>query len=415
MHLHLDAVRASIAVVRGGGDLPTVRALMALLAGELEVTREVAQELRAAATGQAPPEEAGQDAPLFEEVATRWLEQTRATVDEATHARYADAVRLYLEPAFTGLRITQLRRRRIKAWLIDRLAEKRGNGAPRYARSTVRIRMLGVLSNLLQWAVDEEFLRANPARELGRKLFRRKKGEATKPRAMTEDQVARWTFAVETEIRSGRTYLGLMLMLDGALRIGEMVGLRLEDFDFDAGIIHIRRQVRASVPDKVVVPPKTERGVRAIRMSARIRTLAKAEFTHRREVAMAAGVEPCQWVAWDFDEAPTQKQADLARKHYETTMRHLCVAAGIGRFTPHSLRHTFGTILADHGASAKALQSWYGHASPAQTEQYIKAARPAIEDHNVNLLAEIAEGRRPRGAVPFESAEPTSRGRARRS
>jgi integrase len=351
---------------------------------------------------------------LYEDAWAMWLEETRETVDEATHARYEEAGRLYLAPTFTGVRVVKIRRRAVKALVLEALAQKRKDGRPRFARSTVRKRILGVLANFLQWCLDEEIILHNPARELGRRLFRKKKSESDRPKAMTEDQMTRWTVATET-LTDGRTFLGLMLMLDGGLRIGEVLGLRVEDFDLAGNLIHIRRQVRCPLRGAIVTTPKTRAGVRTIEMSERIKTHLQAELRIRGEEALGQGRPACQWIAWDFTADPTRQEADLARGHYQRTMRKLCEAAGIGRFTPHGLRHTWGTIQADHGAGAKALQAWYGHSTLAQTDEYVSAARPRLGGHleepaGVDLMEKIADKRRPRVAS-FKSAPATSRAR----
>lgn len=354
---------------------------------------------------------------LFEEAFDLWLNETRESIDPASHARYEEAGRLYLMPTFGGMRLAKLRRRNVKAFVLERLAERRKDGGPRFARSTVRKRMLGVLANFLQWAVDEEMLMTNPAREIGRRLFRHRKEETTVRRSMTEEQMSKWTHATERLV-SGRAFLGLMLMLDGGLRIGEMLGTRVEDFDFDGNVIHVRRQVRCPLRGEIVTAPKTKAGVRDIQMSARIKEHAMAELRHRAEAAMQLGRQPCPWIAWEFTASPTRQEADVARQHYQRAMRKLCEVAGIGHFTPHALRHTWGTIQADHGASQKALQAWYGHATAQQTEQYIKEARPRLgpqedqEPAGPDLLERIAAKRRST-VESIASARPTSRTRAR--
>jgi integrase len=352
-----------------------------------------------------------------------WLEEVKLEVDDTTHERYEDSGRLYLLPAFKGVRLVKIRRRRIKGLILEMLAQRKpskidpGKVVPRYSPVTIRKRVLGVLANFLQWAVDEEMILNNPARELSRRLFRRKKGEdvATVRRSMSTEQMVKWTVATETLV-DGRTFLGLMLMLDGALRIGEMLGLRLEDFDFEGNVIHVVRQVRSSRTAAIVAPPKSKSGVRDIEMSARIKEHAQAEIRFRAEKALKFGRKPSPWIGWQFFEEPSRSQARNARKHYQRAMKRLCAAAGIARFTPHGLRHTWGTIQAEHGAGQKALQSWYGHASAAQTSEYTQHARPRLrpdadqEPAGPDLMEHLAEERRPRVAA-FESAGTTPRRR----
>jgi site-specific recombinase XerC len=58
-------------------------------------------------------------------------------------------------------------------------------------------------------------------------------------------------------------------------------------------------------------------------------------------------------------------------KAVQYAMDAACKAAGIRRLTPHCLRHTYGSQLADAGASEKAIQIVMGHKDPRTTRGYI--------------------------------------------
>lgn len=304
-----------------------------------------------------------------------WLEEIEHLVDPATHYRYEESARLYIVPTVGDVPLADFGRRQIKGLLLSALRETRPDGTPRFSKSTVRVRIFGVVRTFLSWAVDEELVPFHPALELGRKLFRRGKEDPTpRGRSMTPESMARWLGAVEK--LKPRTRLGLFVMLDGGLRLSEMLGLKESDFDLDNGVLHVRRQVRYTPRGEVLSPPKSRAGVRDVALSARVRETFLEAQAHRWRAALRAGRGRIRWTAWDFSTQPLKNEASCARVHYERAMRSTCAAAGIERYTPHSLRHTFGTILADEGEGLKALKSLMGHSNLAQTEEYVNGARP---------------------------------------
>ena len=67
---------------------------------------------------------------------------------------------------------------------------------------------------------------------------------------------------------------------------------------------------------------------------------------------------------------------DVSRQWVSKSMKESAVEAGIdpARAHPHALRHTYGRNAVLAGVPTPVLQSWLGHSSLAQTEQYVKLA-----------------------------------------
>jgi integrase len=174
-----------------------------------------------------------------------------------------------------------------------------------------------------------------------------------------------------------------------------MLGLQDEDFDIPNGVLHVRRQARYVPKGNVLSRPKSQAGVRDVEMSTRVRDAFAAAQAQRGVAALKAGKKRPRWIAWDLSPSPTSHEVDVARKHFERAMKQACAAAGIGHFTPHQLRHTFGTTLADEGEHLKALQGLMGHANVSQTEEYTKGARPK-GTISVDRIASLSDSHRRR-------------------
>src|SRR5262249_61488686 len=92
----------------------------------------------------------------------RWLKLAEATIKPRTLESYAATQRRYLLPSFEKTKIRQLARGRVKVFLAEKLRAG-------FARNTVRI-MHATLRVMLNAAVDDGVILANPADRLGRTL-----------------------------------------------------------------------------------------------------------------------------------------------------------------------------------------------------------------------------------------------------
>lgn len=70
---------------------------------------------------------------------------------------------------------------------------------------------------------------------------------------------------------------------------------------------------------------------------------------------------------------PTAKLFDIRRDSFGAAVKRACVKAKVPPFTPHWIRHTVATKLADE-MGTEAAQRLLGHAGKAMTEHYSKSA-----------------------------------------
>jgi integrase len=168
-----------------------------------------------------------------------------------------------------------------------------------------------------------------------------------------------------------RAYLTCALMC--GLRPGELLGLRWEDVDFKAGVIRVRKCLKA-LPDPVtgrrqlvLENLKTERSKRTIRMPAQVASvllaLRKEQAAVRLKLGAAYDVRGLAIVFGDGAGAPKWPQD--VRSHFQT----LCGRAGIGEgWTPREQRHTFVSVLSDSGVDIEQIADAVGHVNSTVTK-----------------------------------------------
>ena len=127
------------------------------------------------------------------------------------------------------------------------------------------------------------------------------------------------------------------------LRRGELLALRREDVDFDAGMIHVRRQLVRVDGQLIEQPPKSGAGVRDVWILPELRPVlaAACRLLHPRArlVPFAPETINHRWAA-------EQLEAGVAQP-----------------YRLHDLRHTYATRLVAAGCEMPAVQYSLGHSS----------------------------------------------------
>jgi integrase len=137
------------------------------------------------------------------------------------------------------------------------------------------------------------------------------------------------------------------------LRLGELLGLRWEDVDFEADAIRVRRNWTMGREGT----PKSGRG-RAVPMMEEV-AQALARHSQRERFIGAQDLVFCDPLGRHLG------YRSLTRRYKESQAR-----AQLRALRFHDLRHTFGTHAIRH-ADPREVMEWMGHADLATTQKYL--------------------------------------------
>jgi integrase/recombinase XerD len=205
-------------------------------------------------------------------------------------------------------------------------------------------------------------------------LLRQKEERRKTPRTITREQVQELLNACCNE----RDWVLVRLLYESAMRVGEALALFVEDIDVADNRVHIldRGELRNGAEIKTIHAP------RSIDLSSDMidELVAYVGRAHTAEVDTNH-----LFIKLHGDHAGQP----LTYADVDSLFRRLRQKTGLTSVTPHVLRHTMLTQLAELGWSPELLQERAGHASFQQTYQtYIhpspKALRTAweqIQDH----------------------------------
>jgi integrase len=268
----------------------------------------------------------------FGDVAERWQYVTSPNSKATTADYYAKVLRAYVVPMLGAKMISAITRNEIQEFLIEQ--------SKLYSRSSVHGMKIAI-SLVMQWAVDNDWIKKNPAGHLktpreefcgGKKIIRNKHLSADQVRAIAE------------RLKEPVSTLVWFLSVSG-LRIGEAVAVRWSDFN--GNVLHIQRRLYEGAIDK----PKSKKSERHLpipdELLQRLRSLGTKD-----------------WVFAARNGSPLN-QGNVLRRHLRPVLKELQIELGGW----HDFRHSQSTVMRQGAVPAEVRAGILGH-SLKQTEDY---------------------------------------------
>ena len=278
--------------------------------------------------------------------AERWL-RLSASLKPRTLEGYREKLELHILPAFGSVKLRRLHRAAVK----DLLAEKLASGL---SVDTVR-QIYGTLLTMLNAAVDDRIIPANPIAGLSRRLRlnRSARARTERVRAFDADQLTRFLEGAGSRARD--QYPLFFLLSRTGLRLGEALALAWGDADL------VRRElrvVRSLSPGGAVDTPKSGHG-RTVDLSVAACRLLRAVRARASEAALAKGAPLRGYIF-----AAAKGEGPTPHVTVEKSFKRALLSAGLpSHYSPHSLRHTYASLLLADGVSPAYVQEQLGHAS----------------------------------------------------
>lgn len=149
-------------------------------------------------------------------------------------------------------------------------------------------------------------------------------------------------------------YPAWLLGICCGLRRGEIIGLRWDDVDFSAGVLHVRRQ-RLRVDGQLIeTKPKSLASIRDVPLAASVAD----QLRKMRGIGYVIGGTP---------------------ERLREALQAATDRAEVPRITIHGLRHTMAATAATGGVAIKVLQEMMGHAHYSTTaDVYAHVDRCAV-------------------------------------
>ncbi len=280
----------------------------------------------------------------------KWIrERMMFSVRESTLESYKSYAENYINPRLGDMKISSVTTADVQKMYNDlrengRVKEHYEKGYKLLDSMVRRIHMM--LHQAMDAAVRERLIVKNPTE--GTVI---PKANYAPKQILTETQLERfmeiikqdpyWFDFFYTELTTG-------------MRLGEICGLRWEDFDSIGGRLKIRRSVSNKKGGGVRIgETKTDTGTRTVVLPP-----STAELLQKRKKD-AYG----DWIFHNPVKPEEPMSPGTAYNRMKTLLRH----AGLPSVRFHDLRHTFSMMALEHGMDVKTLSTIIGHVSAATT------------------------------------------------
>jgi len=269
--------------------------------------------------------------------AAHWLKTiTPPLLKRRAFEAHASAARLYIVPRLGTLRLTDLRRSDVKAFLAG--CQREGASGQPLTRGSVRL-VYSAIRAMLNAAIDDELVSGNVAAKLGRKL--RLQPTAHERHAATAQRVLepaeRRALLEAARQDEGGVWYPVVLVYDRAgLRLGEGRALEISDVRFETR----KLRVRHAADDKTDALEEPKHGPREVDLSPGLAEVLEAHISGLERAAAETGRPLTRWLF------PSTAGTMLDAANIRRALRRLARRAGLPPVSPQDLRHTFGSTLA---------------------------------------------------------------------
>lgn len=325
---------------------------------------------------------------------------TKFGLRESTYCSYLQMYDRYVRDEFGQQSVKHIRHSDILAFYTYLIKDKKlGIRSVEYVHDQIR--------PALELAVQDGLIVRNPAAHAFGNFKKSSGLESNKKKALTLDEQKLFLEYIESHPVWDRYHSIFQVMLGTGLRVGELVGLRWQDVDFDNRQISVNHSIvaikaRRNGPKEhlKINLPKTDAGIRNVPVMEPVMEGFKKEYRY----AKLRGFPNCTLDGYtDFiftkqngsvytSTRLDKVLSDIVKSYNKQEVKIAEIEERDPIFLPkisnHTLRHTFCTRLCERDVNIKVIQTVMGHASIKITMDIYAEVSERKQKEEIDRLAQ---------------------------
>jgi integrase len=298
----------------------------------------------------------------------RWLQDVAPQrVRPSTLKRYEQDIRVHLKPALGKVKLAELTPQWVQKLIADLSAKGLKPNTVRNVRAALRV--------ALAQAEREGAVSRNVA-----KLVTLPRAVQKRVRPLSPADARRLLDAFKDDEHEPL----IVLALATGLRQGELLGLRWDDVDFEAGTLRVERQLQRNKATRQyeLLPLKTERSRRTLALGGIAVEALRTQRARQAELRLLLGPDWPDLGLVFTSLTGNYLSATTVTHHFQQRLQ----VAGLPRLAFHDLRHGAASLLLAQGADLKRIQEQLGHSTIRLTGDVYAHLVPELLKDNAALL-----------------------------
>lgn len=298
----------------------------------------------------------------FDNLVSSYYEYLTSRIEKTTLATKKQIIDTKILPYFKDLPIAEIDTAKIMRWQTELMKYKNAKTGQPYSQTYLR-QIHNQLSTIFNFAVKFYNLSNNPAQRCG---------SMGKKNAETFDF---WTYEefkqfIETTKEDIQAYTIFNLFFFSGVRLGELLALTLNDFDFYNNKININKSLAVVNGKEIIKDTKTPKSNRAISVPHAIMEMINNYVKHL------------------YNYEPENRLFTVDKSWIHRKMEKYCNIANVRKIKIHELRHSHASHLIALGISPLTISERLGHEDIKTTLNTYSHLYPDKQNEVADILSE---------------------------